>query len=114
MLFPIKHTPLTSPPFNKTLTMLKQGLGAKKMERAMKGLLGASRSSDTAMSSFSSVFNPSTSSTVFKGVIPINPLNASTPNTTNKKGKFACRYCGIEFKMKAHRDHHEKPAHLGG
>lgn len=125
----IKYTPRKSPPKmmvsiplskvkkspptqTKTLAMLKQGLAAKKMERAMGGPIGASRSSDTA--STGSLFDSGPSSSVFKGILPFTPLNPTpTARVPKDPRKFPCRYCDKEYRMEANRDHHEKTVHLG-
>jgi hypothetical protein len=75
----------------KTLADLKLGLAQKKMERAMRGPMGSSRTSDT-----------------MPNVIPFTPLAASTPKT-----KHRCSQCGVEFNMKPSLDHHMKTVHQG-
>jgi hypothetical protein len=77
----------------KTLADLKMGLAQKKMERAMRGPIGSSRTSDTGG---------------LGNVIPFNPLAASTPKT-----KHRCSQCGAEFNMKPSFDHHMKTVHQG-
>jgi hypothetical protein len=77
----------------KTLADLKMGLAQKKMERAMRGPIGSSRTSDTG-------------SVTLGNVMPFTPLAASTP-------KPRCSQCGAEFNMKSSLDHHMKTAHQG-
>ena len=90
MLFPQKKSLMVSIPLAninkappsqaKTLAMLKANLGQQKMERARKGPIVASRTSDTVLPSFSTTFSPLvSSSSVFNGIMPFTPLNASTP-----------------------------------
>jgi hypothetical protein len=75
----------------KTLADLKMGLAQKKMERAMRGPIGSSRTSDTTLN-----------------LMPFTPLAASTPKT-----KHRCSQCGAEFNMKPSLDHHMKTVHQG-
>jgi hypothetical protein len=77
----------------KTLANLKMGLAQKKMERAMLGPIGSSRTSDTGG---------------LGNVIPFTPLAASTPKT-----KHRCSQCGAEFNMKSSLDHHLNTVHQG-
>jgi hypothetical protein len=78
-------------PVKKTLADLKMGLAQKKMERAMRGHIGSSRTSDTG-------------GFTMGNVIPCTPLAASTP-------KHRCSQCWAEFNMKSSLDHHLKSVH---
>jgi hypothetical protein len=80
---PIKKT--------KTLADLKLGLAQKKMEQAMRGTIGSSRTGFT-----------------LGNVTPFTPLAASTPRT-----KHRCSQCGAEFNRKPSLDHHLKTVHQG-
>jgi hypothetical protein len=75
----------------KTLADLKMGLAQKKMERAMRGPIGSSRTSDTGG---------------LGNVTPFTPLAESTP-------KHRWSQCGVEFNMKSSLDHHLKTLHQG-
>jgi hypothetical protein len=77
------------------LADLKMGLAQKKMERAKRGPIGSSRTSDTG-------------GFTMGNVIPFTPLAASTPKT-----KHRCSQCGVEFNMKPSLDHHTKSVHQG-
>jgi hypothetical protein len=79
----------------KTLADLKMGLAQKKMERAMRGPIGSSRTSDTG-------------GFTLGNVIPFTPLAASTLKT-----KHRCSQCGVEFNMKPSLEHHMKTVHQG-
>jgi hypothetical protein len=79
----------------KTLADLKFGLAQKKMERAMRGPIWSSRTSDTG-------------GFTLGNVTPFTPLAASTPRT-----KHQCSQCGAEFNMKSNLHHHLKTVHQG-
>jgi hypothetical protein len=79
----------------KTLADLKMRLAQKKMEQAMRGPIGSSRTSDTG-------------GFTLGNVIPFTPLAASTPKT-----KLRYSQCGAEFNMKPNLDHHMKTVHQG-
>jgi hypothetical protein len=79
----------------KTLADLKMELAQMKMERAMRGPIGSSRTSDTG-------------GFTMGNVIPFTPLAASTPKT-----KHRCSQCGAEFNMNPSLDHHMKTVHQG-
>ena len=118
----------------KTLADLKMGLALQKMERAMRGPIGSSRTSDTA--------------TPIGNVMPVTPLAASTPkksppksppgtiyrcgvcdkdfssmsnltqhmNTRHIKGdkpKYVCTICGIQFNLMSSLERHIKTVHMG-
>ena len=123
----------------KTLADLKMGLALKKMERAMRGPIGSSRTTDTA--------------TPIANVMPFTPLAASTPkkltpkkltpkspsgniyrcgvcdkdfssmsnltqhmNTRHIKGdkpKYVCTICGIQFNLMSSLERHIKTVHMG-
>lgn len=93
-------TPQNTPPRKtKTLAELKQGLAEKKMERAMRGPIGTSRTTDTALPSFGQAFG---------GMAHFTPLSTSTP-----KQKYKCRYCPLQYNLKSSRDRHEETVHHG-
>ena len=118
----------------KTLADLKMGLALQKMERAMRGPIGSSRTTDTA--------------TPIGNVMPFTPLAASTPkkitpksppgtiyrcgvcdkdfssmsnltqhmNTRHIKGdkpKYVCTICGIQFNLMSSLERHIKTVHMG-
>jgi hypothetical protein len=93
------RAPVTLVKKTKTLADLKMGLAQKKMERAMRCPIGSSRTSDTALPSFSHAFG---------GMIPFTPLAASTP-----KSKYQCPQFPLVFNLKSSLDQHLKTVHQG-
>ena len=113
----------------KTLADLKLGLAQKKMERAMRGPIGSSRTNDIAVGN----------------VMPFTPLTASTPkppaksphtyrcgvdgkefsslshlfqhmNTRHVKGdkpKYVCTFCGIQYNLQSSLYRHIETVHQG-
>jgi hypothetical protein len=81
-----KPTPVKK---TKTLADLKLGLAQKKMERAMRGPIGSSRTSDT-----------------MPNVTPFTPLAVS-------KIIHRCSHCGAEYNNKTNLYHHIKTVHQG-
>ena len=119
----------------KTLADLKMGLAQKKMERAMRGPIGSSRTSDTALNIMP--FTPLAASTPKPP--PRSPARSSPPgtkyqcgtcdkefssmqhltqhmNTRHVKGakpKYVCTICGIQYNLMSSLDRHIKTVHLG-
>jgi DNA-directed RNA polymerase subunit RPC12/RpoP len=77
-------------------------LAAKEMERAMQGPIVSSRTSDTALPSFSKIFG---------GLIPFTPLAALTP-VSSPKTTYRCEVCGQDFPSMNSLIHHMKTDHL--
>uniref|UniRef100_K1QPH5 Uncharacterized protein n=1 Tax=Magallana gigas TaxID=29159 RepID=K1QPH5_MAGGI len=98
---------------NTTIAMLKQG--QKKMDRAMTGPIGSQRTSDIQPRVFPGIKVPvhhiPRSSSLFTKVAGFSPLQ--DPDKKNKNGKYQCRYCPAEFRVKKNRDQHERTTHLG-
>lgn len=107
---PPEQVPLTQPSPNTTLAMAQM-----KMNRAMAGPIGSQRTPDIQSSVFPRIKVPvhhiPRSSSLFSKVTGFSPLQ--DPDKKNKKGKYECRYCPMEFKLKKSRDQHEKTTHLG-
>lgn len=94
-----KQILLTQPPPNITLAMLKQG--QKKMDRAMTGPIGSQRTPDNQPSVFPGIKVPVhhiPRSSLFTKVAGFSPLQ--DPDKKNKNGKYQCRYCPAEFRVK--------------
>jgi hypothetical protein len=87
---PIKKT--------KTLADLKLGLAQKKMERAMRGPIGSSRTNDIG------------------NVLPFTPLAASTPHRSPAKSpdKYQCAIDGKQFSSLSHLFQHMNTRHVKG
>lgn len=98
---------------NTTIAMLKQG--QKKMDRAMTGPIGSQRTPDIQPRVFPGIKVPvhhiPRSSSLFTKVAGFSPLQ--DPDKKNKNGKYQCRYCPAEFRVKKNRDQHERTTHLG-
>ena len=87
----------TPPKATKTLADLKAGLAQKKMERAMRGPIGSSRTSDTALPRFAN------------GGMKFQPLSTSTPVQAQKK--YKCKFCPLVFNARENRNRHEETVH---
>lgn len=93
---PPEQVPLTQPSPNTTLAMAQM-----KMNRAMAGPIGSQRTPDIQSSVFPRIKVPvhhiPRSSSLFSKVTGFSPLQ--DPDKKNKKGKYECRYCPMEFKL---------------
>lgn len=93
--------------------MVKQG--QKKMDRAMTGPIGSQKTPDIQPNVFPGIKVPvhhiPRSSMLFTKVAGFSPLQ--DPDKKNKKGKYQCRYCPAELRVKKNRDQHERTSHLG-
>lgn len=80
--------------------MLKQG--QKKMDRTMTGPIGSQRTPDIHLSVFPCIKVPvhhiPRSSSLLTNVAGFSPLQ--DPDQNNQKGKYQCRYCPAEFRLK--------------
>ena len=93
-----KPSPVKTPvKKTKTLADLKLGLAQKKMERAMRGPIGSSRTNDIAVGN----------------VLPFTPLAASTPHRSPAKSPhtYRCGVDGKEFSSLSHLFQHMKTRH---
>lgn len=89
-------------------------MAQKKMDRAMAGPIGSQRTPDIQSSVFPRIKVPvhhiPRSSPLLSKVTGFGSLQ--DPDKKNKKGKYECRYCPMEFRLKKFRDQHEKTTHL--
>lgn len=89
-------------------------MAQKKMDRAIAGPIGSQRTPDIQSSVFPRIKIPvhhiPRSSPLLSKVTGFGSLQ--DPDKKNKKGKYECRYCPMEFRLKKFGDQHEKTTHL--